>query len=225
MNVQKHTFSFDLEGMEVEEVVRSVFHTVLLHRCYAKISVKEGGNTWTVGAAGLTDEDCESIEVTYTRVSCDEVVNKVNQPIQAFVKQLRSGQSSERGTGSVALEFHEQKRAKWGVFASDPVPWEIWIVHVNLTSFDTETARSAHRDKLTQVVTDAIFYINDTMVNPDTYKPKLARTGDFDQILDMQCPLLTPHHFRVHYSTCNDDPVQATMGGAVKKILKDTLAL
>ena len=87
MNAQSHIFELDLEGNEVEEALRAVYHTVLVHRVYPKISIKSS-DVWSFGSIGFNDVDCDFLDLTYVHVTCDEVTRRVEEPIHTFVEQF-----------------------------------------------------------------------------------------------------------------------------------------
>ena len=48
MNVRSYTLDFTLESQHVKEVISSLFHTILLHRTFGKISYKKE-STYSIG--------------------------------------------------------------------------------------------------------------------------------------------------------------------------------
>ena len=48
MNVRSHMVDLTVESQHVREVVATIFHTVILHRCFGKISYKKE-STYSIG--------------------------------------------------------------------------------------------------------------------------------------------------------------------------------
>jgi len=131
MNALSQEFELTLEGRQIEEAVASVFHTLLLHRAIGKFHYKAEGS-YQVGTLGTEDVDCDYIDLTYVRLSSDELTNCLRREVISFRDALR--QQEGQRNGQIQLEFFE-KRSTRNWFGDGAVPWENWDIEIGRGSF------------------------------------------------------------------------------------------
>jgi autophagy-related protein 101 len=102
MNALSQEFELTVEGRQIEEAVASVFHTLLLHRAIGKFHYKEEGS-YQIGTLGTEDVDCDYIDLTYVRLSSDELTNCLRREVISFRDALR--QQDGQRNGQIQLEF------------------------------------------------------------------------------------------------------------------------
>lgn len=217
MNARSYLFELSLEGRQVEEVVACVFHTLLFHRTLGKFHYKQEGS-YSVGAIGMVDVDCDFIDVTYVRVASDQLDRAIKKEIDGFNSLLRSNERI--ASGQISLEFYQKKRAHWP-FAAECIPWEVWTIKTELLSLSNEHERQLCREKTVEVLQEKILYIAELM-NRHEFVPKLPTESDIDLVFDTSYPDIQPYLFKIAYSTSTPG---ATVGTSMRKFFKDTLAL
>ena len=68
MNARNHCFSINVEESCTDEVILTLFHTLLFHRSTGKFRYK-GEENYSIGSLGFEDTDCRNLDVTYVRSS------------------------------------------------------------------------------------------------------------------------------------------------------------
>lgn len=89
MNARTQIFEMSLEGRQVDEVVSSIFHTILFHRSVGKFSYT-GESKYSIGTVGYTDVDCDFIDFTYVCLSSPSLDRIIRREISTFSEQLRA---------------------------------------------------------------------------------------------------------------------------------------
>ncbi|XP_071850974.1 autophagy-related protein 101-like isoform X2 [Apostichopus japonicus] len=56
-----------VESKQLEEVVNSIFHTILFHRTTGRFHYKQEG-AFLIGTVGVVETDCDFVDMTYTRI-------------------------------------------------------------------------------------------------------------------------------------------------------------
>ena len=72
---------FTAELRQIEEIVATIFHTLLYHRSVGKFDYSRGerlrrGSSYSVGVVGAIDVDCDFIDYTYVRADSQVPVVK-----------------------------------------------------------------------------------------------------------------------------------------------------
>ncbi|KAK3610797.1 hypothetical protein CHS0354_014053 [Potamilus streckersoni] len=218
MNARAHVFELSVEERQIEEVVGSLFHTLLLHRTLGKFHYKQEGS-YSVGTVGLVDEDCDFIDFTYMRVASDALNLQVKKEIGVFKDTLRNMLAPH--SGQISLEFYERKRARWP-FQAECIPWEVWTVKLDVLTLLNEHDRQICRDRLGEILTEKVMYIADIM-NRHEYVPKTPNQIELDLIFDTNFSDVQPYLYKIsHQST---GPSSSSVGTTMRKFIKDTLAL
>lgn len=218
MNARSQVLELTMEGRQVDEVVSSIFHTVMFHRSLGKF-VYTGENTYSVGTVGHMDIDCDFIDFTYVCCSSPKLGSDIRKEITTFSEQLRSNDST--GSGQISLEFFKRKRSHWP-FQTECIPWEVWTVRLELINLNNEDERLVCRDQVSDMLTEKIFYITDVMNRPD-YVPKMPSRLEVDNIFDTSYADIQPYLFKFKFNTAG--PSETSMGHTMKKFIKETLSL
>ncbi|XP_041365727.1 autophagy-related protein 101-like [Gigantopelta aegis] len=218
MNARSQIFELSVEGRQIEEVVQSIFHTLLMHRTLGKFHYKQE-HSYSIGTVGVVDVDCDFIDFTYVRVASEYLESCIRRDVSMFRDALRS--TEEPQSGQIALEFFQKKRARWP-FQAECIPWEVWTVKLDVLTLANEHERQVCREKVGEMLGDKIMYIAE-MMNRHEYVPKMPDQSDLELIFDTVQSDVQPYLYRIsHQST---GPSSASVGTTMRKFLKDTLAL
>ena len=229
MNARSHIFDVEVEGHQLEDVVSSLFHTVLFHRTLGKFHYKQE-TSYSVGTVGLCDVDCDSFDFTYIQCASEGLQKYVQNEIQTFSELVRSGEISSKGitgdktqvgTGSIAVEFFQKRRQRWP-FPAEPVPWEVWTVKANLITLNSEHERQMFREKVTEMLTEKVLFIAQTL-NKHEYVPKMPNQSDLDLVFDTSFSDVQPYLFKIGYNSSGI--TESTVGTTLRRFLKDNLSI
>ena len=211
---------FTLESQHVKEVVSSIFHTVLLHRTFGKISYKKE-STYSIGSLGIKDNDCSRIDFTYCSVNDPQLAADIEKEVSQFHSELRgSVNAGLTRNGVITLEFYERKKARWP-FAAELFTWETWDVKVELVSA-TNTAEQQRRQEVVGCeLGEKVFYITQ-MINKGDYVPKTPdNAADIGNVYMTKYQDIQPFLFKTkHCLTTSPDP--QTVSTSVRKLLNYT---
>ncbi|ELU08752.1 hypothetical protein CAPTEDRAFT_144659 [Capitella teleta] len=217
MNARSQTFELSVEGRQVEEVVASIFHTLLFHRTFGKFHYKQEGS-YSIGTVGMQDVDCDFVDTTY--VICSEELDRhIKAEIMAFRDALRGGDGN--GSGQISLEFFQRRRARWP-FPAECIPWEVWTVKIECISLANEHERQLIREKVGEILAEKVLYVAEAM-NRHQYTPKMPNQSEVDLVFDTSFPDVQPYLFKISHHTTG--PQQTSVSNQMRKFLKDTLAL
>lgn len=219
MNTRYQIFEFSVEGRQVQEVVSSVFHTLLFHRTMGKCHFKNEGNNYTVSTMNFEDVTCDFVDFTYVRIASDELDNYVSREVKAFCAALRSQEGPY--SGQISLEFYQKKRTRW-LFPSDCSPWEVWTLKINVICLPNEHERQVYREKMGDVLAEKVFDIVSAM-NKYDFVPKIPGQADVDLYFDTTYKDIQPYLFRISHETSG--PTNPSVGASVRRIIKNSLAL
>lgn len=130
MNARSQNFEFSVEGSQISEVVSSMFHTILFHRCVGKVRKKnfsslevrstfsfqyhtKGEESYSVGTLGFTDVDCNFIDFTYVSflVEMKTIERKISF---SFVQVQVTSQELQRNVADKITQFHNKLRSSDG---------------------------------------------------------------------------------------------------------------
>ena len=209
------TFELTVEGRQVDEAVASIFHTVLFHRSLGKFKYKQEGS-YSVGTVGYEDVDCDLIDFTYVCCSSDNLDRNLKKEISEFSEAVRGNDGP--GSGQISLEFFQKKKNRWP-FQPVCIPWEVWTVQLELIKLNNEYERQKCREKVGDMLTDAILYIAKVM-NRDEYVPKIPNQSELDLIFDTSYPDVQPYLFKVTFA--NSGPTNTSVGTTMKKLIRKT---
>ncbi|XP_050411076.1 autophagy-related protein 101 [Patella vulgata] len=218
MNARSQVFELSVEGRQIEEVVQSLFHTLLLHRTLGKFHYKHEGS-YSIGTVGIVDEDCDFIDLTYVRVGSDNLDLAIRREIASFRDSLRFNDGPR--SGQISLEFYQKKRARWP-FQAECIPWEVWTVKLDVINLANEHERQVCREKIGELLSEKVLFVAEIM-NRHEYVPKTPNQSELDLIFDTSFLDVQPYLYRISHSTT--EPSSTSVGISMRKFLKDTLAL
>lgn len=218
MNARAHVFELSVEGRQVDEVVQSLFHSLILHRTLGKFHYKQEGS-YSIGTLGFVDEDCDFIDFTYVRVASDVLFKNVRKEVSVFSESLLGGTTAE--SGQISLEFYQRKRARWP-FPAECIPWEVWTIKLDIITLSNEHQRQVCREQLGELLAEKSLYIADIM-NRHEYVPKMPNQSELDLIFDTAYIDVQPYLHRISHQI--NGPSSSSVSTTMRKFLKDTLAL
>jgi len=218
MNARSHTFELTLEERQIEEAVSSIFHALLFHRTLGKFHYKQEGN-YSIGSVGIVDVDCDFINFTYVRAASDELDKQVKREVRTFRDELRMMEGSSGG--QISLEFYQKKRAHWP-FPAECIPWEMWIIKINIVTLPNEHERQVYREKVGEMLAEKMLYIVEAMSRHE-FVPKIPNQSELDLVFDVTLPDVQPYLYKISYTT--DMTSSVSVGTTMRKFLKDRLAL
>ncbi|XP_052795912.1 autophagy-related protein 101-like [Mya arenaria] len=219
MNARAHVFELSVESRQVEEVVSSIFHSLILHRTLGKVHYKQAGS-YSVGTLGFADEDCDFIDFTYVRVASDALCGNVRREVISFRDTLQQT-SSPQESGQISLEFYQRKRGRW-LFQAECIPWEVWTVKLDVITLNTEHERQIFRERVGEAVAEKVLYIAEIM-NRHEYLPKMPNNSEVDLVFDTSYTDVQPYLHRITHQI--NGPSSSSVSTTMRKFLKDTLAL
>jgi autophagy-related protein 101 len=124
--------------------------------------------------------------------------------------------------GQISLEFYQKKKNRWP-FQPECIPWEVWTVRLELLKLYCEDEKQLCREKVSDMITDKIFYITE-VINRHDYIPKMPNQSALDLIFDTTYPDVQPYNFTIKFST-SEPSGSNTVGNTMKKLFKETLSL
>jgi autophagy-related protein 101 len=149
MNARSQLFEYTVEVGQAEEVVLSLFHTLLLHRTQGKIrrSAREaaGGessSSLSIGSLGFEDVDCDLVDFSYVRCASPTLCARVGGSVRLFVDEL---QRTDAKNGQISMEFYKRRRGPW-LLNAETMPWEVWTVQLAVTTLPTEYDRQVRTE-------------------------------------------------------------------------------
>lgn len=218
MNARSHVFELSVEGQQVDEVVQSLFHSLILHRTLGKFHYKQEGS-YSIGTLGFVDEDCDFIDFTYVRVASDLLFGNVKKEVSMFSESLLAGTPAE--SGQISLEFYQRKKTRWP-FPAECSPWEVWTIKLDIMTLTNELQRQVCREKLGELLAEKTLYIADIM-NRHDYVPKMPNQSEVDLIFDTTYIDVQPYLYRISHQI--NGPASSSVSTTMRKFIKDTLAL
>ncbi|XP_077987763.1 autophagy-related protein 101-like [Glandiceps talaboti] len=218
MNARSQLFELSVEGRQIEEVVLSIFHTLLFHRTTGKFHYKREG-TYSIGTVGILDVDCDFIDFTYVRCTSDELDAALKREISTFKDALRNSEGPL--TGQISLEFYQRKKTRWP-FPAESIPWEVWTLKLNVITLTNEHERQICREKVGERLGEKIICITEAM-NRNEYLPKMPNQSDLDCVFDTTYSDVQPYLYKVSHMTSG--PPNASVSSTMRKLIRDTLAL
>jgi len=216
MNARSQIFELNAEICQVEEVVNSFLHTLLFHRSTGKFHYQKEGS-YTVGTIGYEDVDCHFIDCSYVRCTSE----KLNKAVSSCAKQFKDALKNmgSHRSGQISLEFYQKRKNPWP-FPTESIPWELWILKVNIVSVANDVDRVALREKLTDSVCEKIRIICEIINKPD-YIPKMPNEPDLTNVFDDQFPDMQPYLHKIHYQT-SEHVGEKGVGNTMRRLIKDT---
>ena len=218
MNARTRIFEMTVEGRQIEEVVSSIFHTLLFHRTFGKFHYKQEGS-YSIGTLGMEDVDCDFVDFTYIQVASEELVRDVKREVVAFRDSLRN--SDDSNSGQISLEFFHKRRARW-LLPAECIPWEVWSIKLDVVTLGNEHERQICREKVGELLSEKIQFLTEAMNRPE-YVPKMPNQSELDLVFDTSYSDIQPYLFRIWHKTTG--PSNSSVSTTMRKFIKDTLAL
>ncbi|XP_037089871.1 autophagy-related protein 101-like [Pollicipes pollicipes] len=218
MNARTQVFEFSCEACMVNDIVSSVFSTVLFHRTLGKFSCHRH-NLYSLGSVGFLDVDLPVLEITHVRCSSPSMQRVLEREVSQFSAMMAAAERPHQG--QISLEFFQKKRGKWP-FATERMPWEVWTLRLETVDLENERERKVFREKVVDVLAEKLRHVVQAM-NRQQYLPHTPQQADLDLVFDTSFPDVQPYLFKVDYQTSG--VTNPSVGTAVKKLLKDTLAM
>ncbi|KAF4578273.1 hypothetical protein EYR40_001566 [Pleurotus pulmonarius] len=134
------TIDLILDRQTARDVLNGILHAILFHRLFGTIKPKT----------------LEVLDVTMPGVSDPETEQLVADKVAAFWKGIENGASKH---GQISVTFsHKQPRKSWfQVYMGDEeVPWEQWIINVELRQPKSEEERQQANAQLANTLTKSI---------------------------------------------------------------------
>ncbi|CAN0115156.1 autophagy-related protein 101 [Lampetra fluviatilis] len=244
MNCRSQEFELTLELRLVEEAALAILHTVLLHRTTGRFSYQREG-TYSVGAIGCCDVDCERLGSTYVRVASASLDRSLRSAVTAFTDALRACEATAGAgvgvCGTLSLEFYQRKRSRWP-FPDESAPWEVWTLRVNLVAPSSEHERLALCERAAEAVGERIVNVAAVMGRHE-FTPKMPTQGELPRVFDTEHGEAQPYRHRLSLAVTTTSGGGGGGGGnvgtgsvggpqlahcvstTVRKLIKDTLAL
>ncbi|KAF5398077.1 hypothetical protein PHET_08855 [Paragonimus heterotremus] len=232
MNCEEHTYSFIVEGPEIEELVSgearyfplimfslACFHTILFHRTLPTLDFRDGSVSYN-SYLGTRDVDCEHLRLAYVCINSDQLTNKVSNPVRSFAESLRAEVSAtgRETSGSIVLEFAVHRKGTWGL-SSEPSVWERWTISLTVKSFTPED-REQHRLQLSEQVREQLLSMLEVVNSPNAYMPSLGSSQlETEHIIEFSIPNISPYRFSITYQS-SPSQLRAGMGFAARRLLK-----
>ncbi|XP_041979061.1 autophagy-related protein 101 isoform X2 [Aricia agestis] len=220
MNARTIAFEMSMEGSQVDEVVASIFHTVLFHRSSGKFTYNNE-ESYSIRTVSYVDVDCDFIDFTYVCCESPALGRNVKREISDFSELLRGLDSNSNPRGTISLEFFQKRRTRWP-FQPECVPWEVWTVCCELTESRTEQDMRSKHESVVEMLQDKIVFITE-IINRHEYVPKMPSRSDADLIFDTSYSDIQPYLFKIHYNLSGAP--STSVGNTVRKLIRDTLSL
>lgn len=208
-----------MEGSQVDEVVASIFHTVLFHRSSGKFTYNNE-ESYSIRTVSYVDVDCDFIDFTYVCCESEALGRTVKREISDFSEQLRAADGSAP-RGSISLEFFQKRKARWP-FQPECVPWEVWTVCCELTESRNEHDMHTKHEGVVEMLQDKIVFITE-IINRHEYVPKMPSRSDVDLVFDTTYADIQPYLFKITYNLSGAPPT--SVGNTVRKLIRETLSL
>ncbi|GBP50213.1 Autophagy-related protein 101 [Eumeta japonica] len=206
-----------MEGRQVDEVIASIFHTVLFHRSCGKFTYNSE-ESYSIRTVSYVDVDCDFIDFTYVCCDSEALASRIKREISDFSELLRGAAPSTASPhGSISLEFFQKRRARWP-FQPECVPWEVWTVCCELV----DRSLPGEHESVVEMLQDKIVFITE-IINRHEYVPKMPSRSDVDLIFDTSYSDIQPYLFKIHKSLAGAP--STSVGNTVRKLIRDTLAL
>ncbi|XP_045448268.1 autophagy-related protein 101-like [Melitaea cinxia] len=197
MNSRNVTFDVSAESWQVDEVVSSIFHTVLFLRSTGKFIFKSEED-YFIKTVDYAEVECDFLDFAYVRCQSEALNHAVNGQISAFSRLLRSVEASPP-CGVITLEFYHKERATWP-FQPKCVAWETWTVRCEVAESRNERDNThLKRQSVEEMLQEKVEYVTD-IVNRHEYVPKMPRRSDLDLVFDTSYADIQPYLFEIRHN-------------------------
>lgn len=206
-----------MTAAQVVDAAKAVFHTILLHRSTGKYTYNpQSPGTFSVGSVGVEDTDCTSMELTYVRLSGDDMDHWIAGEVHGFASSLCQQGAGSR-MGKISLEFYERKKPRW-LLPAETSNWETWQLTLHVVEPSTDAELIKHQKRLTEELADIVLHIGRITSRPD-YVPRNPTSDNHSNVFETRFLSLQPYLHRIYYEL----PAE-TMAGTVRKLIRNTFA-
>lgn len=155
---------------------------------------------WTVAQmTAFKKRYCNCFAISQVRCSSDELNRDLNKDVSGFSNALRNAEADGSGgarEGQIQLEFYQRKKkSRWTLFEEN-IPWEVWMLKVNIVKLPNEAERQKQRCTASEELADAMFTVA-TSMNRNEYVPRTNRAEDLDLIFNTRYTDIQPYLFKV----------------------------
>jgi len=215
MNARSQVMELSVQGRQIEEVVQSLFHTILLHRTTGKYIYNKEKN-FTIGAIKVLDVDCDFVDFSYVKLNSSELDTMLKKEVTQFRDMLRNceGESS----GQITLEFYRKHKTRW-LFQAESSPWEVWTIKLHVANHSNE---SEFKAKLSEQLSEKVFGIID-IINRHEFVPRVPVKEEEDTVFDTSFSEIQPYLFRIYHQATGPSP--SSMGTTMRKFFRGSLQL
>ncbi|XP_005106306.1 autophagy-related protein 101 [Aplysia californica] len=218
MNARSQVMELTVEGRQIEEVIHSLFHTILLHRTTGKYIYNKEKN-FTIGHVKVQDVDCDFLDFSYVKLVSPELDTYLKKEVAQFRDMLRSSEGQH--SGQISLEFYRKHKTRW-LFQADNSPWEVWTIKLDVTNLSNENERLEFKAKLTEQMSEKVFSIID-IINRHEFVPRVPVREEEDTVFDTSFSDIQPYLFRIYHQTTGPSP--NSVGLTMRKFLRGSFQL
>ncbi|KRZ14238.1 Autophagy-related protein, partial [Trichinella zimbabwensis] len=218
MNATWQQLEISLERPQIDEAVNCIFHTLMLHRSMGKFHYR-GEGRFHVGTLGTEDVVCDLMNLTYVRLSSADLASALSRDIAIFGNLMR--EKEEIYTGYISIEFYEKRRRGWP-FGFEAVPWEIWMVHVNVVNPTTIHEHLQYRDLVGDSLSEIIFQICEH-INRPVYMPKMPIMSELNLVFNTGFRDVQPYLYTIRHHLNPNGKLSIT--SAVHRLIRGTIAM
>jgi autophagy-related protein 101 len=212
MNFTTHNLDLVVQGPQIEESVKALVHTILLHRTSGKFNYKYD-STYSVGTIGVEEKCCHTVDLAYMQCEAPDMENWVDMQVNSFATSLR--QKPLPVVGQILLEFYEKKKGRW-LLPGEIVSWEGWLIKVRVVRLDSDEERQEQQAGLVAALTDHIMSITQT-INRSDYLPKTPVSEELASVFDTRFHEVQPYLHKFTYELKED-----TVSSTVRKFIQNT---
>ncbi|KAF8352162.1 autophagy-related protein [Amanita rubescens] len=134
------TIDLTLDRATTRDVLHGILHSILFHRLFGTVKPRI----------------FEVLDVTMPGVSDPAMEQLVNEKVEQFWKGIESG-FIKRGQISVFFSEKRPKKSWFQVYmGEEEVPWEKWVINVELTQSRNEKERQSFNRELATTLTKSI---------------------------------------------------------------------
>ncbi|KAM6501013.1 Autophagy-related protein 1010 [Amanita muscaria] len=129
-----------LDRSTIKEVLHGMLHAILFHRLFGTVK----------------PQTFEVLDVTMPGVSDSEMEQLVNEKVEAFWRGIEIG-FDKRGQINVFFSEKRPKKSWFQVYmGEEDVPWEKWVINVELKQCKDERERQVFKRELANTLTKSL---------------------------------------------------------------------
>ncbi|CAI4228455.1 unnamed protein product [Auanema sp. JU1783] len=232
MNARRKDYRITLDHRQVRDVVSSVFHSLMVHRTVAKFNYRTENN-YVLGSLGLTEIDCNCIDLSYVRLNSPGLTTRIEEEIEAFSKDLYdpyacSPRRTPVGspldsaepfmTTSIGIEFYQKKR-RWSL-SVESSPWEQWYLILDIFKVTSEDDFQKMRESVARSVSEVILNVC-SVINRTQYVPQMPSKSELNNVFETTFSDCQPYLFNVNRGSSLPGLPTKSSFSTVRRLLKD----